>query len=77
MLLYQAYSEKVSSPDIGEYETFGIAVFVSEGNSKKEIKRISDVSVNGEAVEYVSQLCTNEQLDVVHIFDVIEDLIYV
>ena len=73
MYLYQTYEEKLSHPDIGSYISFGIIVLIENNKQKDELFRISDVSVNKALVEKLSILCTKEQLDPVHIYDVIED----
>lgn len=73
MFLYQKFKESLNSPHIGEYITFGIVVFFTLHNQKTELLRISDVSVDEEKVNIISELCTKEQLDPIHIYDVIED----
>lgn len=75
MYLYQTYEERLKHPDIGSYISFGIIVLTENNKQKKELFRISDVSVNKALVEKLSILCTKEQLDPVHIYDVIEDSI--
>ena len=73
MFLYQKFKENLSSPYIGKYVSFGIVVFYILYKQKTELLRISDISVDEEKVENISELCTQEQLDPIHIYDIIED----
>lgn len=75
MYRYQTYEEKLNHPDIGNYTSFGIIVLVESNQNTEELFRVSDVSVNQELVENLSNLCTKEQLDPIHIYDVIDDSI--
>ena len=47
-----------------------------EDNERKEVLRISDVSADKSKVEELVDLCNKEQLEPVHIYDVIEDFLY-
>lgn len=73
MYLYQTYEEKLNNPDIGSYISFGIIVLSENNTHKEELFRVSDVSADKSFVENLASLCTKEQLDPIHIYDVIED----
>ena len=70
MFLYLPIKESFFSSEVGEYVSYGIRVLDSEGN---EIERISDVSLNQSIVTELCEKCTKYQLDVIHMYDVIED----
>ena len=69
--LYEAVRHTVISEEIGTYDTYGIRA--SEGGI--ELIFVSDVSTDGEAVERLATTCTVEQLDPIHLGDVIEDFL--
>lgn len=68
---YEVVGEYLYSPEIGEYFSYGIAVF--EGNAAPKI--ISDVSVEKEPLEELCRRCADEGLDPIHIYDIIEDFL--
>ncbi len=76
MYLYQTYEEKLNHTDIGDYTAFGIIVIIYNKDRKDELFKVSDVSVNKSIVDNMTKLCTHEQIDPIHIYDVIEDNIY-
>ena len=72
---YQMFAERLNNPDIGNYTAFGIAVYSSVDNNPKKLMNISDISTEKKLVEDLCELCNREQLEPVHVFDVIEDSI--
>lgn len=73
MFNYYLFGEKVVNPYVGEYETFGIAVLDENGN---ELLKVSDVSAKEDDARMVVDLCNKEQLEPIHLQDVIEDVLY-
>lgn len=71
MYLYQIFSERLRSEDVGIYTGYGIRVFEGEC----EVASVSDISENMEKVEKICRMCTQCQLDPKHFGDVIEDSI--
>lgn len=69
------YEENLSSPYIGDYISFGIIVCDITTEKKQEMFRVSDVAVDKMVVKTMSELCTKEQLEPIHLYDVIEDTI--
>lgn len=76
MYKYKMFAEKLNHPDIGNYTAFGIAVYSSVDNNPKKLMNISDISTDKKIVEDLCELCSREQLEPVHVFDVIEDMIF-
>ena len=71
MYRYIAVKEKLYHKDIGTYTSYGIKAF----KDGKEVGFVSDVSVDRDFVEELVELCNTEQLDPIHLFDVVEDAI--
>lgn len=69
--IYEPIRQTVVSDDLGEYVTYGIRV-LSNG---KPLSLVTDVSTDMDTVERLSALCTKEQLDPIHLMDVISDAI--
>ena len=68
---YEVVGEYIYSPEIGEYFSYGIAIYV--GNTNPKI--ISDVSLEKAPLEELCRKCTAEELDPIHIYDIIEDIL--
>lgn len=77
MYIYKVFEEEVESQDNGKYNSFGVAVYksVSE-NNLEEVLRVSDISPDKKTVQTLSNMCTEHQVEPVHIYDIIEDYIY-
>jgi len=71
MYNYIAVEEQLEHPDIGTYTSYGIKAM----RENEDIAFISDVSVNKAFVEALARCCTDLQLDPIHLFDVVEDVI--
>lgn len=69
MYVYRPVEEWGFHEDIGRFRTFGIAVY---RNSRLLFLR-SDVFAGRAVVEEICRLCTAEQVEPVHLEDVIED----
>ena len=76
MYNYNIFVEDLKNEDFGAYTAYGIVVCSMENNQRKEVLRVSDVSTDKEIVENLIDLFNKEQLEPVHIYDVIEDFLY-
>lgn len=69
---YIPVQQTMESEELGRYSTFGIqAVLVEE----TPLKLISDVSPNLDEVQHLAELCTAQELDPIHLQDVVEDFL--
>lgn len=73
MTKYKLIKEDLSHPDIGNYTTYGIAVY----DNKSLIRKISDVSTDKRGVRKLCRLCNRLRLDLEQLADVIEDFLCV
>ena len=71
MVLYVAVEERLHSPDIGEYQSFGIIAY----QHGKFIMSISDVSTDKAVVTDLAKCYSNAQLAPIHLYDVVEDFL--
>lgn len=75
VVTYQFVEESLWAKDIGNYKTFGIYAYKEEGETKEEIAHISDVFLSREKAEQFVDMCNQLKLDVIHLADVVEDII--
>ena len=68
---YLPQSQKLKNDEGEEYTAYGIKVLSGE----KEITAISDLSANYEEIRLLCNSCTENGLDPIHIYDVIEDFL--
>ncbi len=54
---------------------YGVCAYESVGNKKRKIVDIPDIFFNREKAVDLVRLCNELDLDIVHLFDVIEDTI--
>ncbi len=76
MYFYSIFSERRSNEDVGEYTSYGIAVYFASYGIYREKARISDITQNKRELSELCALCTRSQLSPLHIFDVIEDFVF-
>ena len=57
------------------YITYGIAVFEAEGASYRRVMRVEDITLDPEAALRFAEACNKEQPDLIHMPDLIDDLI--
>ena len=69
MVTYNFTKELCHSDEIGEYDTFGINVF--DGN--KKIKTLHDVFLNEDDARRCVSLFNEEQLDVIHLEQIVDE----
>ena len=73
---YQAVKEVHFQPEIGEYTAWGIKGFsASEEASGTASMYISDVFLNEKEAEDFARLCTSLKLSLIHLRDVVEDIL--
>ena len=75
MYQYLPVEERLSSLDLGEYRSFGIAAFRTCGEQREQVAFASDVSTDEAFAEQLAKRCTDAQLDPVHLKDVALDSI--
>ena len=68
---YVPVRETLVTEDNDKYVTYGLSVRTVED----EIAFVSDVSTEFEEISKLADLCTEQELDPIHIGDVIEDLL--
>lgn len=75
MYQYLPVEERLYSPYLGQYRSFGIAAFRVCGEQREQVAFASDVSTDETFAEQLAQRCTDAQLDPVHLKDVALDSI--
>lgn len=75
MYRYLPIKEKVVSEDLGTYTTYGIRVVYETESQSTEFGCMSDVFTDFDRSMRFAQLCTKEQLDPIHLLDVIENFL--
>ena len=59
----------------GAYITYGIAVLENTGNEYRRVMYVEDITLDPESALRFAEVCNEEQPDLIHIPDLIEDLI--
>lgn len=75
MFYYDVVKENHSNGEIGNYDSFGIAVFRVIDGTKEKLCHIEDVFLNESKAKEFTQRCNDFQLLPVHIYDAILDAI--
>ena len=75
MFLYMPLKEHLSHPNLGNYISYGIRVRLVRKAYCKDIVFVSDISTDPKFISHISILFTREQLDPIHLPDVLEDLL--
>ena len=65
--------ERQTCPEIGWYQSFGLAVYCTRPGSQVLLTALFDISLDRAFVERLAEDCTRFQLDPVHLMDVAED----
>lgn len=73
MFQYRLFNETLNSSEIGEYKATGIMVLDENEN---ELIKMSDVSTNEDDVKKVVDLCNQEQVEPIHLYDILEDFLW-
>lgn len=75
MTVYTIAKEIKNHPELGKYTSYGITVYDCKENIRKQITYIPDVFTDIALAEKVIELCNKEQLDPVHLPELIEDVL--
>ena len=71
MYQYRSVPETASDPHIGTFETYGLEI-LDDGDI---VGVQHDVAVDGALVDTIARKCTEEQVEPVHIMDVILNML--
>ncbi len=72
--VYEVNQEINSHIDIGNYSSYGLNVYVQVNGENKLLKRVSDLFTEEQDARAFAELCNSENLEPVHLDDVIEDI---
>lgn len=61
--------------ELGRYTAFGIAAQKRVPDSWRQIAFVPDICTNAQQARRLAQLCTQGQLEPIHLMDVIEDFV--
>ncbi len=75
MYLYLIIRGHTISDDNTKHTTYGIKVLFFDGTLITEKLRIPDISTDYDMITHVAALCTNEQLDPIHLVDIVQDML--
>lgn len=76
MLYFEVIATRGCIKEEGEaYITYGIAVYEIEGDAHRRVMRIEDVTLDPEEALRFADACNEEQPDLLHMPDLIDDLI--
>lgn len=73
MYKYFVKKETTNNPEIGIYTSYGIKITFVDKQKTKNIQYIPDVFLDENLANKFADLCTINNLEPVHIYDVIED----
>lgn len=74
MFQFRPVKQFLSSPEIGDYNSYGICAFaLTYGGCEDEICFLSDISCNLDFVLLLADRCTQFQLNPMHLFDIVLD----
>lgn len=73
MFRYIKIQENMFSHDIGSFMSFGIQAVEEVATTRKVVAQVSDISTDADYVQALADLCTDLQLDPIHLFDVVAD----
>lgn len=73
MMKYQAVKEMHHDPDIGTYTAWGIKGWQTSDTERAVIAYIPDVFLCKRDAEHFASLCTQLNISISHLSDVVED----
>ena len=73
MIKYNLRQDLVTYPDEGTYQTYGMDI--TDTDTNEIIDSIPDISFNRLDAENLIKDCNEAEVDVAHIYDVIEDFL--
>ena len=72
---YLAVEQTLFSCELGRYTAFGIAAQKRVPDGWRQITFVPDICTNAQQAQRLAQLCTQGQLEPIHLMDVIEDFV--
>ena len=75
MYIYRVVRQKLFTPELGLYTTYGILAVQDCRGCRQAVRFIPDVSVERTLVDTLARRCTAAQLDPCQLDDVVEDAI--
>ena len=73
--VYEVNKEKNSHIDIGTYNSYGINVYVHVNDRNMFLMNVPDLFLDEQKALEFADLCNEQQLELVHLSDVIEDIL--
>ncbi len=70
---YRTVAERLRSPGLGEYDTYGLAAIATRGG--EDVMVIHDISRDSRTIGQMAALFTARRLSVLHFRDVVEDML--
>lgn len=62
-------------PDVGAYQSYGLKVVVDKGDTEIFLLAVPDISTDSAFVAFLAETFEREQLEPLHLLDVLEDLL--
>lgn len=72
---YLAVEQTLFNCELGRYTAFGIAAQKRAPDGWRQIAFVPDICTNTQQAQRLAQLCTQGQLEPIHLMDVIEDFV--
>lgn len=73
--VYEVNEEKNSHIDIGSYNSYGLNVYVQVNDKNMFLMSVPDLFTEEHEARAFAELCNSEHLELVHLSDVIEDML--
>lgn len=73
MFRFRPVKQFLSSPELGDYCSYGIHAFVSTPSGYSDAGLVSDISCDLQFVSLLADRCTRLQLDPMQLMDVVLD----
>ena len=73
MFRFRPVKQFLSSPELGDYCSYGIHAFVSTPSGYSDAGLVSDISCDLQFVSRLADRCTRPQLDPMQLMDVVLD----
>lgn len=75
MFQYFPFEQEVDVPYVGRCQTVGLRVLYCRNNVEEEVMAVPDISTDFAFVLRLARLFTQQQLEPIHLLDVIEDML--
>ncbi len=72
---YAATSERLYSPELGRYVSYGLVAEVRNGSVWNQVEFIHDITTDRLVARQMAELFTEHQLSGVHLRDAVEDML--